>query len=165
MVVSNPTGDPDCRKPQYSVKFEERRVEDLAFEYPRQAFERVRRLSDANEAFYRTFVAPWVQAATTPWSAAVLKWLHPMRTSRYLWSERFLPWMGAFAVLADAVSKSRHALAEDHPLLAQDAQDAGLEAFQPGTAQSSNENGFAILTGGDRQAVDAHFAVAGAMAI
>jgi hypothetical protein len=41
-----------------------------------------------------------------------------MRTSRYVWSERFMPWMGAFAVLADAVSKNRHALSEDHPLMA-----------------------------------------------
>ncbi len=115
MVVSNPTGDPDCRRPQYSVKFEERRVEDLAFEYPRQAFERVRRLSDANEAFYRTFVAPWVQAATTPWSAAVLKWLHPMRTSRYLLSDRFLPWMRVVALMAEQVRRNRSALPKDDP--------------------------------------------------
>ena len=31
-----------------------------------------------------------------------------------------MPWMGAFAVLADAVSKDRHALADDHPLMAQE---------------------------------------------
>jgi hypothetical protein len=41
-----------------------------------------------------------------------------MRTSRYVWSERLMPWMGAFAVLADAVSKNRHALSEDNPLMA-----------------------------------------------
>ena len=31
-----------------------------------------------------------------------------------------MPWMGAFAVLADAVSTKRHALADDHPLIAQE---------------------------------------------
>jgi len=48
MKISNPTNDPDCRKPQYSVSFEERRVEDLAFDNPRKAFERVRQLSQAD---------------------------------------------------------------------------------------------------------------------
>ena len=43
-----------------------------------------------------------------------------MRTSRYMWSERFMPWMGAFAVLADAVSENRHALSDEHPLMAQE---------------------------------------------
>ena len=68
------------------VTFEERRVEDLRFEYPRGSFERVRAISEANEAAYRTFVSPWVQALATPWSAAALEWMHPMRVSRYMFS-------------------------------------------------------------------------------
>lgn len=100
MKISNPTEDPDCRKPQYSVAFEERRVEDLIFDYPREAFERVRQVSQFNEALYRTFVSPWVRAAANPWSAAIEKRLHPMRTSRYLLSEKFLPWMHAVAAMA-----------------------------------------------------------------
>ena len=35
MRIDNPTGDPDCHKPQFQVRFEERQVEDL--EYPDQA--------------------------------------------------------------------------------------------------------------------------------
>ncbi len=118
MKISNPTGDPDCRKPQYSVAFEERRVEDLVFDYPRKAFEKVRQVSDANEAFYRTFVSPWVQATATPWSAALLKWLHPMRTSRYLLSEKFAPWMHIIAALAKQVHANRMSVPADHPLRA-----------------------------------------------
>jgi hypothetical protein len=116
MKISNPTGDPDCRKPQYSVAFEERRVEDLVFDYPRKAFEKVRQVSDANEAFYRTFVSPWVQATATPWTAATLKWLHPMRLSRYLLSEKFLPGMHVVAALAKEVRKNRISVPEDNPL-------------------------------------------------
>jgi pimeloyl-ACP methyl ester carboxylesterase len=116
MKISNPTGDPDCRKPQYSVAFEERRVEDLIFDYPREAFERVRQISEYNETLYRTFVSPWVQAASTPWSAALMKWLHPMRTSRYLLSEKFSPWMHLVAAMAEQVRENRTAAPEDSPL-------------------------------------------------
>jgi pimeloyl-ACP methyl ester carboxylesterase len=115
MKISNPTGNPDCCKPEYSVSFEERRVEDLHFDYPRKAFERVRQVSDANEAFYRTFVSPWVQAAVTPWSAAMLKWLHPMRTSRYLLSEKFSPWMHGVAAVAKQVRNSRATIPDSNP--------------------------------------------------
>lgn len=116
MKIANPSGDPDCHKPQYSVAFQERRVEDLTFDYPRQAFERVRQVSDFNETLYRTFVSPWVQAAVTPWSAAMFKWLHPMRTSRYLLSEKFAPGMHVIAALADQVRKSRQSVPDDNPL-------------------------------------------------
>ena len=120
MKIDNPTGDPDCARHQYSVRFEPRKIEDLRFDYPRAAFERVRQVSEWNESIYRTFVSPWVAAIATPWLATSMRWLHPMRTSRYVWSERFMPWMGAFAVLADAVSENRHALSDDHPLMAQE---------------------------------------------
>jgi Protein of unknown function (DUF3141) len=120
MKIDNPTGDPDCARRQYAVRFEPRRIEDLHFDYPTEAFERVRRISEWNESVYRTFVSPWVQAMATPWLSASMQWLHPMRTTRYLWSERFLPLMGAFAILADTVSKSRRPLPDGHPLMAQE---------------------------------------------
>lgn len=118
MKIVNPTGDPDCRKPQYSVAFEERQVEDLRVDYPRREFERVRQLSELNELLYRNFVSPWVQAAATPWSATAMKWLHPMRSSRYLFSEKFSPWMGIVQALAPWVCAQRMAVAEDNSFLA-----------------------------------------------
>lgn len=117
MKIDNPSGDPDCHKPQYSVRFEPRRVEDLRFDYPRKAFERVRAVSELNESLYRTFVSPWAQMLATPWAAEMLKWLHPMRTSRYLFSEAFNPWMRGIAALAGAIAKNRTPLPADHPLL------------------------------------------------
>lgn len=120
MKIENPSGDPDCHKPQYSVRFEERTVEDLRFDYPREAFERVRQVSEFNDALYQVCVSPWVRLAANPWSATMLKWLHPMRTSRYLFSEAFNPAMYWVAALADAVAKDRKPLPDDHPLLAEE---------------------------------------------
>ncbi|HSH49811.1 MAG TPA: DUF3141 domain-containing protein [Halomonas sp.] len=101
MQIDNPSGDPDCHKPQFQVRFEQRRVEDL--EYPDQtpAFEQVKALSKHNVALYETFVGPWVRLATTPWSAEMLRQLHPARTSRLVFSERFAPWMGGVKWLAE----------------------------------------------------------------
>ncbi len=130
MKIDNPTGDPECERDQYAVRFEPRRIEDVRFDYPADAFDRVRQVSEWNEQTYRTFASPWVKALANPWLSASLQWLHPMRLSRYVWSERFMPWMGAFAVLADAISKNRHALCDEHPLLAQERQlIAQISAF------------------------------------
>jgi len=118
MKIDNPTGDPDCERPQYSVHFEPRKVEDLRFDHPRKAFERVQQVSEFNEAVYRAFVSPWVTSMATPWAAPYLYWLHPMRLRIYVWSERVNPWTAAFALFADAVSHSRHAVAGDHSLRA-----------------------------------------------
>lgn len=73
MKIENPSGDPDRHKPQYSVRFESRKVEDLKADYPRAAFERVREVSELNEGLYRTFASPFVQAIGTPWMANLLK--------------------------------------------------------------------------------------------
>ncbi len=106
----------DCRKPQYSAAFEERRVEDLAFDNPRKALERVRKLSQANETFYSTFVNPMVQAMATHGPPRLLRWLHPMRTSRYLLSEKFAPWMHVIARLANEVRTTRAPVPADNPI-------------------------------------------------
>lgn len=126
MKILNPTGDPDCRRPQYSVTFEERRVEDLHFDYPREAFERVRKVSEWNEALYRDFVSPWVRAAVTPWNAPLLKGLHPMRMNRYLFSEQFNPWMAGVAALAALARDQRHRAAADNPLLVLERDATGI---------------------------------------
>jgi pimeloyl-ACP methyl ester carboxylesterase len=149
MKISNPTNDPDCRKPQYSVSFEARRVEDLAFDNPRKAFERVRQLSQANETLYSNFVSPWVQAMTTPWSAEVLRWLHPMRTSRYMLSEKFCPWMHGIARLADEVRLKRMPVSSDNLMRSAERTlsqqpEAAIEMVRR-TRDSAEEQGFRNL--------------------
>ena len=125
MKIDNPSGDIDCHKPVYKVKFETRKVEDLKADYPREAFERVRQMSEINETLYRTFVSPWVRTLANPWTAEILKWLHPMRTSRYLFSESFNPWMCGVAMLADTVGKGRQPLPKDHPLIEREHEAIG----------------------------------------
>lgn len=115
MKIVSPTGDPDCRRPQYSVRFEPRKVEDIRFEYPRVEFERARDVSEWNEAVYKTFVSPWVRAAANPLAALAQKWLHPMRVSRYVFSERVNPWMAWVAPLAAAVPRDPRGASPENP--------------------------------------------------
>jgi hypothetical protein len=123
MKIDNPTGDPDCRKPQYKVHFEERELDDLRrFDHPAKAFERVRQVSDVNDTFYQAFVSPWVRMMVNPWTAEAMKWLHPMRSSRYLLSESFSPWMRGVEALANNLAQHRKPLPEDHPFLVQERQ-------------------------------------------
>ena len=127
MKIDNPTGDPDCRKPQYSVRFEERGVEDIRFDYPREEFERVRQLSEFNESLYKTFVSPWVRATANPFSATLLKWLHPMRVSNYMWSEKLNPWMYSIAATAATMQTARQPVDDTNPFVGLERQvSAGL---------------------------------------
>jgi hypothetical protein len=122
MKIDNPTGDPHCHKPAYRVRFEPRQVEDLKTEYPRAAFERVKQVSEVNEIMYKSFVSPWMQALATPASAALQKWMHPMRLSRYLLADSINPWMKGLAKLAEAVAVQHHPLSADHPMLQREAK-------------------------------------------
>jgi hypothetical protein len=117
MRILNPTGDPDCRKPQYAVAFEARKIEDLRFAYPEQAFERARDLSERNEALYRAFVSPWVQAWSNPWTAQWLRRAHPMRASRYVFSERISPGLIWIKALAGLIGQHRQPAASGNPWL------------------------------------------------
>lgn len=125
MKIDNPSGNPDCHKPAFSVRFEPRRVEDLRQDTSHDAFERVKKVSAFNETMYRSFVSPWVKALANPWTAEMMKWLHPMRASRYLLSEAFNPWMGGVAMLAEPLAAHRHPLADDNPLIEREREAIG----------------------------------------
>lgn len=117
MKIDNPTGDPDCREDQYHVRFEERCIEDIRFEYPNDAFERVRAVSEWNEWAYANFVSPWVRAFAAPIAVGWTKWLHPMRSSRYAFSEKVSPWMAAVAPLAAQLRATRQPTDATNPFL------------------------------------------------
>lgn len=116
MRIDNPTGDPNCQKPHYRVVFEERRVEDLPFEEAPSAFDRARQVSEFSDQAYGLLLAPWIRAVSNPATAMLLKWLHPMRSSRYLLSEKFAPWMLGVAVLAAAVRANPAGVPRESPL-------------------------------------------------
>ena len=115
MKIENPTGDPDCHKADLIVTYERREVSDLRADYPREAFEKVAEVSTTLDSFYSAFVSPWVRAMTTPASAEALKSLHPMRTSRYMFSEAYNPWMRGVRMMADSLRDTRQPLPADHP--------------------------------------------------
>lgn len=149
MRIDNPTGDPDCKKPQYSVKFEPREVSDIRYEYPEHRFERARAVSEANEKLYREWLSPWVRAAATPWIAELAKWWHPMRASRWMWSETFMPWMHWVALAAPVVRENRLPAAENNLFRqiergAVKAVGAGLDAGRR-TRDAAQEAAFAAL--------------------
>jgi hypothetical protein len=151
MKIDNPTGDPDCHKPQYTVRFEERDIETLRFDYPRKAFERAQQISETNDAIYQTLVSPWVRLAVNPWTAEALKWLHPMRTSRYLLSESFNPWTRGVAAMAKVVAKSRTPVPQDNPLLKQEREtiERISDAIKQATEyrDAAEEQAFSMLYG------------------
>lgn len=142
-------GRPGASRSQ--VTFEPRRVEDIRYDYPRKAFEKVRDLSALNDALYGAFVSPWVQAFTTPWSAECQKWLHPMRVSRYVFSEQVTPWMAGARIAAQAVMADRVAVKSDNPYLVMEGAAShsisqALESFRT-TRDKTYESLFSALFG------------------
>jgi len=111
-------GPGGCSGEAGEVTFEERRVEDLPFAHPWQAFERVRDLSEASERIYASLISPWVQTLANPWTASALTWLHPMRLSRYIFGESFSPWMRGVEAVSASVAAHRQPLAPDHSFIA-----------------------------------------------
>lgn len=149
MRIDNPTGDPDCKKPQYSVTFVPREISDIRFDYPEHRFERARAVSEANEKLYREWVSPWVRGAVTPWLADWAKWPHPMRASRWMWSEAFMPWMHWVAAAAPAVRENRRPAPENNLFRqiergAVQALGSGLDTFRR-TRDAASESAFAAL--------------------
>ena len=110
----------DCGHDAYSVRFEERRVEDLRFPADRTAFRRVAEVSKHFDNLYSATLGKWVQTFSTPLSEAALEWLHPMRSSRYVPATVFAPWQRIIASLAASIAKDRHAVPDDNMFKAQE---------------------------------------------
>lgn len=107
MIIINPTGDPDCRKDQYQVQFEERDIKELCSSSSTKPFEKVRQISEANDQIYRTFLQPFIQMNSNPISALMLEKTHPMRVSRYVFSEKFNAMMWPILWLAPFIENIR----------------------------------------------------------
>jgi len=120
MKIDNPSGDPDCGHDAYSVRFEERRVEDLKFPENRAAFRRVAEVSAQLNTLYSATLGKWIEATSNPLSAQWLEWLHPMRVSRYAFATDFNPWLRAFAPIAASIARDRHAVPDTNSLKARE---------------------------------------------
>lgn len=118
MKIYEPDASDAAHNEPYSVRFEPRRVEDLKFPTPDPAFRRIKASSATTEDIYNRFFSPFVQACSNPWTAELAKWLHPMRTSRYLFSPSFSPWLRGLPDLAKSLRDRRTPLSDDNPYLA-----------------------------------------------
>jgi hypothetical protein len=108
-------------KPQYSVEFEEHRVEDVAARLNRferldeKPFEAVAAVSELNQRAYELLARPLVQAVANEASARAARNLHPLRVERWAYSE-LNPALFWIEPAADAVRRQRRAIDAQHPL-------------------------------------------------
>jgi pimeloyl-ACP methyl ester carboxylesterase len=123
MIIDSPEGaegSPSAAR----VHYEERQVEDVQYAFPRQAFEKVRNVSESNEAVYASWVSPWVRAWANPWGAAIQKWMHPMRVQRYAFATALNPLTASLAPWAAWVKDNRQPAEPSNAFLKAQAQAA-----------------------------------------
>lgn len=95
---------------EYAFQYNEKTMDDiLAFDDGFQdeaAFVSVRQLSEATDQSYRSMVSPWIRMLNTPVAAETMRQLHPLRTSRYLFSD-LNPWMWPVQFWAGQIKEER----------------------------------------------------------
>jgi pimeloyl-ACP methyl ester carboxylesterase len=105
----------------YDVQFVEHRLEDVMRRLNRQqrtderAFEVVSALSEVNQRLYEMWVRPFVQPASSEGWAALYRSFHPLRFSRWAFSN-LNPWLWWLGSAASAVKQQRLALEPEAPL-------------------------------------------------
>lgn len=114
MVIINPTGDPDCSKEQYQVRFEERELTELCTSSSTEPFEKVRQTSEANDSIYQKTTQPLVRSLSNPFLSWWLEKTHPMRLSRYVFSEKVNPLMKAIELLGPPIQANRRMATENN---------------------------------------------------
>ena len=153
MKIDNPTGDPDCRKPQYTVRFEEREVEEIHYAYSEKSFERVQAVSEWAEMLYKNTVSPWIRIFANPRSAEILKSLQPLRASHTMFSEKFNPWMIPVKTLAPLIAQERISANERNRFVAMEsdvsASISGMLDSYRKIRDAVSEQQFSMLYGRD----------------
>jgi len=132
MVIAE---DEDGRR---QVRFEAREMADILAlddgDDDQAAFGPAESLSRYNDRVYRRFVRPWVTAAVNEATAETLRQLHPLRTTRYGFSD-LNPWMEPVTHLAEDVKAQRRPVLPDNPFLAMEkiiseTVSKGLDLFR-----------------------------------
>ncbi|WP_421668312.1 DUF3141 domain-containing protein [Pseudomonas sp. ALK-5] len=107
---------------RYAVSFEPRRIADIhGDEQPRRDDDRefalVERASALNNSLYDGFIRPWLRQWINEPAAELIRRSHPFHQQQVMWSSMnpALWWLSASA---SQVSKDRHPVTPDNPLLA-----------------------------------------------
>ncbi len=122
----------------FHVRIEDRSIEDIralgcnSSEDERE-FAAVARVSEINNAWYSTFVRPWVKACATPQSAEMVLAMQPLRIKYAAFSDKN-PLMHMASPLAEQARVARKSPDTDNPYVAMQEQfskmmTSGLESF------------------------------------
>ncbi|WP_367881694.1 DUF3141 domain-containing protein [Alcaligenes sp. 1735tsa3] len=85
------------------------------------------RLSEINLAFYKSTLQPWVKALSTPYTAALLEAVNPMRLSYESWTSAH-PWAATIHQWAENIAQQRQTVDEDNIFL--EAQENFSQAME-----------------------------------
>ena len=99
----------------YDVRFEERDIRDLLalnegkkeILKENKDFSRVAAVSEINDKIYNTFFSPWVKMFSSEATSTIIKQFHPLRVSKYIFSDRINPFMLPFGFIAPLTQKHR----------------------------------------------------------
>ena len=117
MIIDGETGEKDPLKDQFIVHFEERDIKDVRYQVDKSEFDKMTSISVANEKLYLTFGRPLIKSLIWhPSQGHFLRWINPARMSRYIWSDRVMPWMKGFETLAQWVKDNRKKVDENNTL-------------------------------------------------
>jgi hypothetical protein len=111
----------------FDVHFEERTFDDIlaldagpdedkTTQQDERAFEIVRQISEKNNLFYKTYISPWIRLFTTDQSAEAIRQLHPLRMSRYAFSD-LNPFFFPIKLFAPTVVRNRRQCSGDNPYM------------------------------------------------
>jgi hypothetical protein len=114
---------------QNTVRFEAREMTDiLALDdglEDEKNFESVALVSEFMDRQYRGLISPWVRSAVNEETAKWIRQLHPLRLSRYIFSD-FNPWMTPFKLLAPEIKAHRKTVSKDNPFVKLEKEFANL---------------------------------------
>lgn len=119
MVIEEPPLHP--KQEDWRVSFIERDMEDILKlddgQADEHAFSRVSKVSRLNDAFYSTWLRPWVRLAVDEQLAETIRQLHPLRMQRYLVSDMNI-FLMPVKMASRQVKKNRLPAADNNPFVA-----------------------------------------------
>jgi pimeloyl-ACP methyl ester carboxylesterase len=86
MVISDKKG----KKGTSRIQFQPRTIQDITRlndDWGSGAFQVMNDVSQVNDRIYNHLISPFITAATSEYSAAVVRKMHPLRMERYVWSD------------------------------------------------------------------------------
>lgn len=121
-MIINEDYDEKSQEPLYSIKLEERQIEDIVdpenqkHKIDEEIFNIVRAISDFNSAGYDLLLSPWVRSFANDYLASLLRELHPLRSSRYVFSNRN-PYIWFLTIFEPLIRSNRYTISDKNPFL------------------------------------------------